>query len=61
MLGMEIDDKDIHAFLETWTRSVVFDFVVGLCQVEPAGGMLVHQAGRVFAWEVFDYLNGEEE
>ena len=25
------------------------------------GGMLVHQAGRVFAWEVFDYLNGEEE
>ena len=25
------------------------------------GGMLVHQAGRVFAWEVFEYLNGEEE
>jgi len=21
----------------------------------------VHQAGRVFAWEVFEYLNGEEE
>ena len=21
----------------------------------------VHQAGRVFAWDVFEYLNGEEE
>ena len=25
------------------------------------GAMLVHQAGRVFAWKVFEYLNGEEE
>tara|TARA_B110000116_G_scaffold198135_1_gene172909 strand:- start:477 stop:614 length:138 start_codon:yes stop_codon:yes gene_type:complete len=25
------------------------------------GGMLVHQAGRVLAWAVFEYLNGEEE
>ena len=34
---------------------------LGVYEVTAKSGMLVHQAGRVFAWEVFDYLNGEEE